>query len=130
MRWLGVRLQLLLTALLLLGVLVVADRSHYVCKMMGRAVAQCCCAGAHEPRIERAVAARSPDCCELIAASKQPFAAQAAPPPSLPLPLATLLPVDALPTPAFQLLDAPRPSARAPPALGPPLFIAHCTLLI
>lgn len=132
MRWFGVRLQLLLVALVVLLAAAASDRSHYFCKMMGRAVAECCCPGAHDASQNDGAAARAPDCCELLAASKQSVAAnhEATAPTLSATPVAVMLPGFEYSEPTFRLVETPRTLARAPPAIGPPLFISHCSLLI
>ena len=132
MRWFGVRLQLVLVALVVLLAAAASDRSHYFCKMMGRAVAECCCPGAHEDERGAEAAARAPDCCELIAASKQPVAAshEATAAELSEAGLAVTLPAFEYPLPSFRLLQVPALLARPPPAIGPPLFISHCALLV
>ena len=132
MRWLGVRLQLLLVALTVLLATVACDRSRYLCKMMGRAVAECCCAGRHDATRDAGATARAPDCCELIAAPQQRVAAshEATPVQLSGAALAAWLPAFDYPERSFRLLERPPSAARAPPAIGPPLFISHCSLLI
>lgn len=132
MRWFGARLQLLLVALVVLLAAVASDRSHYFCKMMGRAVAECCCPGAHDANQNDGATAQSPDCCELLAASKQPLAAhhQATAANPHAAALAVLLPAFEYSEPSFRVIETPRTLARAPPAIGPPLFLSHCALLI
>ena len=132
MRWFGVRLQLLLAALVVLLVAAVCERSLYFCKMMDRAVAECCCARAHDVHPNEGASVRAPDCCELIAVPKQRVvAAHEAAPVELSgaTPIA-MLPALEYPEPSFRLIERPPSPARAPPAIGPPLFISHCSLLI
>jgi hypothetical protein len=130
MRRFGVRLQLLVVALVVLLAAVASARSHYFCKMMGQAVAECCCPGAHEA--SASAAARAPDCCEVIAASKPAVAVshQATTVQFSEAGLAVMLPAFEYPQPSFRLLQTPALLARPPPALGPPLFISNCALLI
>jgi hypothetical protein len=132
MRSFGARLQLVLVALVLLLAAAASDRSHYFCKMLGRAVAECCCPSAHEAAQSEATTARAPDCCELMTSSKQPVAAhhEATAPSLSAMPLAVLLAPLQYSEPRCRLVEMPRSLARAPPALGPPLFISHCALLI
>lgn len=133
MRWLGVRLQLLLVGLVVLLAAAGADRAQYFCKMMGRAVAECCCAAEHDLAAQHARATlQVKDCCQLIARSSPSVAAahdqlmlQVAAPALL-----ALLPALEAPEPSFRLVEPWSPMARAPPAIGPPRFIAHCALLI
>ena len=132
MRWFGVRLQLLLVALVVLLAAAASERSPYFCKMMGRAVAECCCAGMHEPNRSAGATARAPDCCELIAVSKPAIATshEATPAQLSGAALAAVLPALEYLEPTYRLLQKPPSLARAPPAIGPPLFITHCALLI
>ena len=132
MRWFGVRLQLLLTALIVLLAAAASAPSHYFCKMTGRAVAECCCASELGPKAHRTARAEAPDCCELRSASHPPVVvSHNAAVPELPVAsLAATLPVLVYPEPTFRLLGAVPSAARAPPAIGPPLFISHCALLI
>ena len=132
MRWFGVRLQLLLTALIVLLAAAAADRSPYFCKMMGRAVAECCCGTEQRMHHSRSATVQSPDCCERFSPGQRPVASSHnATPPDFPAAaLVATLPafVDAEPT--FHVVAALRPAARSSPGVGPPLFISHCALLI
>ena len=132
MRWFGARLQLLLVALVVLLGVAASDRSHYFCKMLGRAVEECCCPGAHDANQNDGATARAPDCCELMAGSKQPVAAyhHATAPSLSATPVAVTLASFEYSEPSFRLVETPRTLARAPPAIGPPLFLSHCALLI
>jgi hypothetical protein len=99
---------------------------------MDRAVAECCCARAHDGHPNEGAIVRAPDCCELIAVSEQRVvAAHEAAPVELSgsAPIA-MLPAFDYPEPSFRLVERPPSLARAPPAIGPPLFISHCSLLI
>lgn len=133
MRLFGARLQLLLAALIVLLATAASDRSHYFCKMMGRAVAECCCGSEHRLQRSQAVSVRAPDCCERLAASPQPVATtvQTAALPDLPVAaLIATLPAVTFPEPSFRVAPALRPPVRAPPAIELPFFISHCALLI
>ena len=124
------QLHILLAALVALLVAVVSDRAHYFCKMADRAVEECCCPAEHEH--QSGPVARAPDCCEPLALLGRTLAVlpnDAAP--SAPhVAVAALLPMPELPVPSFELLASTPAAARAPPAIGPPLFLAHCALLI
>jgi hypothetical protein len=101
--------------------------------MMGHAVEACCCAAEHPQHRSRNATLRAADCCERLAASQQPVATSShnAALPDLPVAaLVALLPALTHPEPSYRLLPTLRSPARAPPALGPPLFISHCALLI
>jgi len=132
MRWFGVRLQLLLAALVVLLAAAACDRSLYFCKMMDRAVAECCCARAHDGHPNEGAIVRAPDCCERLAISKQGVVAshEAAPVQLSPAAFSATLPAFEYPEPSFRLVERPPSLARAPPAIGPPLFISYCSLLI
>jgi len=129
---LGARWRILLVALVALLAAFAADRSHYFCKMMGQAVAECCCAAGHGPKGDEGATARAPDCCELIAASERSVVApHAVAPPVVGAPalLATLPPLE-YPKRWFYVVASVPSLARAPPSMGPPRFLAHCALLI
>lgn len=107
-------------------------RAAYFCRMMERVMPSCCCAHEQEREAERAPRASAPDCCErLEAPSRSPAGgANAAVPLVAPAALLAVLP-------AYLELQAPlgvegafTPQARAPPSVGPPLFVVHCSLLI
>ena len=130
MRSLGALLYATLAALTVLLASIAADRTHYFCKMMGEAVAECCCPGQHEPA--ETVALRAPDCCERLVSAKRAVAATSVdatidvgPPVCV-----ALAPLVEAPTVDYRLHHARPATARAPPALGPPLFLSHCSLLI
>lgn len=132
MRWLGVRLQLLLTALIVLLASAAADRSQYFCKMMGRTVVECCCAVEHSQHRARRATVQAPDCCERLAASQQPLAITShdATLPDFALAMSVATPPFTHPERGFRVLPALDPAMRSPPGVGPPLFISHCALLI
>jgi len=133
MRWFGVRLQLLLTALIVLLAAAASDRSPYFCKMMGRAVAECCCGTEQHVQRSRGARAQAPDCCQRFSPSQQPLAttSHSATPPDFPdAALVATLPAFEGVEPSFRIVPVPRPAARAPPGVGPPLYISHCALLI
>lgn len=132
MRAVAARLQLLLVALAVLLAATAADRAHYFCQMTGRAMADCCCAGAPASAEDPPAAVRAPDCCQRLVPSNHP--AVAASDDAAPAVLtATFVALPAwleYPTRGFRLLETTPAAARAPPGLGPPLFLAHCSLLI
>ena len=107
-------------------------RTQYFCRMMNRVVATCCCEGADRHEEETSIPeVRATDCCQKIAAGSQSVVA-AVSNSDFSVPPAAV--VDAsMPTvliaPANFQFVAPSIQARAPPAIGPPLFIAHCALL-
>lgn len=125
-----------LLAVLLLAVLLPAGafaRAQYHCRMMGRTVTACCCASKHKAKASACeVQIRSRDCCERVSgASERDLASSAreAAPPVFPAGLAATLPALALDVPVAASVALSSPQARAPPGLGPPLFLAHCAFL-
>jgi hypothetical protein len=132
MQWFGARLQLLMAALMVLLATAASERSPYFCKMMGRAVIECCCDATHHAREQGGPAARAPDCCEAIRGSGQSVAAiDHATAPDLPAAaLIATLPSSDYPEQTFSLASGISSFARAPPAIGPPLFLSHCALLL
>lgn len=133
MRQFGVRLRLFLAALIVLLAAAASDRSHYFCKMMGQAVAECCCGSEHRPERSHGASVQAPDCCERLAASQQPLATTSHSVALPDVPVAALvatLPAFTPPEPSFRLLPARHSPARAPPVNRPPLFVSHCKLLI
>jgi hypothetical protein len=108
-------------------------RTQFFCHMMNRVVATCCCdsdAGHHgdtscEPQV------RATDCCEKTtkvarSATARSLATDFSVPPAA---LTATVPVPIYvfhQTVATQTLP---PQARAPPGVGPPLFVLHCSFL-
>jgi hypothetical protein len=107
-------------------------RTQYFCRMMNRVVATCCCEGAdrHEER-SASPEVRATDCCQKIAAESRSVAAAVSKTDfSVPAAVVVDAPTPLIPAaPASFAVVAPSIQARAPPAIGPPLFIAHCALL-
>lgn len=114
-------------------------RVHYFCRMMDRVMDSPCCeserdAAGLQPRGDLVVReeARAPDCCMRVDASRTGVAPN--PRYSLPVIQSAAL-VATLSHPVFTLppgstIDAHFEDARGPPPHGPPLFLAHCSLLI
>ena len=114
-------------------------RVHYFCRMMDRVMDSPCCESERaaarlrpDVRVELREEARPPDCCLRVEASR----AGVAPGPRYSLPV---VPAAALvATPGWSSFTLPPAiavstrfeAARGPPPLGPPLFLAHCSLLI
>ena len=114
-------------------------RAHYFCRMMDRVMdAPCCAADRNTDQLglwqqgRRREEARAPDCCVRVEASRGAIASS----PRLSMPV---VPSAALMTILEGWSFTPAPvtaararleQARAPPLLGPPLFLAHCSLLI
>ena len=133
MRSVAARLQLLLVALVVLLAAAASDRAHYFCKMMDRAMAECCCAGAANSAEEAGAAAvRGTDCCERLVPSTHAVVAAShdVTPGVFTASFVSLPPWFEYPTRTLRVLETTPAAARAPPAIGPPLFLAHCSLLI
>jgi hypothetical protein len=109
-----------------------APKTQYFCHMMGRVVASCCCAGEDgASKVECRAEARAPDCCERIESRKGhalPAAPEKATSGLSPVALSVL--PECVPPPPRRAPVARLREARAPPAVGPPLFLAHCAILI
>lgn len=129
MRSFGAHLHVVLLALVVMLVAAASDRAHYFCRMMDRSMAQPCCA---PERSTSGPAAGAPDCCErIIASTNSILAAARDATPDLRVALAATVPPPLeYPAPTSRLLVTNPTAARAPPAIGPPLFLAHCSLLI
>jgi hypothetical protein len=132
MRSFGARWVALFTALAVLLPASAFARAHYFCRMMDRVVDTCCCdadvrdeSASCEPQL------RSNDCCEKITAATRSAALGPAvtefhvPPAAL---SATVLAAAYVVPKSVGVLTLPL-QARAPPGVGPPLFIVHCSLL-
>jgi len=122
----------LLTAIALLLPSGAVARTYYFCRMMDRAQSACCCAGerASHDAVRRAEL-RRPDCCEQVAKPARATASTSLDP-ALDVPkaaLATLLPIEVWVGEALSATNAAPRQARAPPGVGPPLFITHCSFL-
>jgi hypothetical protein len=107
-------------------------RASYFCRMMERVMPSCCCAHAQEREAQRAPRASAPDCCERMEAPSRSNAspANAAVPLVAPAALLAVLPAYLDVLALLGVESAVTPQARAPPSLGPPLFVVHCSLLI
>ena len=133
MRSLRVQLIAVLTAFALLFPSSVFARTRFFCHMMNRVVATCCCdAGSKENDASRcAPQVRSSDCCERLSAAARAPALQAHVT-EISVPAAAMTVVVVAPLYVFRRatssVSLPR-QARAPPLVGPPLFLAKCSLL-
>jgi hypothetical protein len=131
MRPLRAQLIAVLTVLAVLLPGSVFARTEYFCRMMNRVVATCCCDAdsGHDPSYAAQV--RSTDCCERITTGTRSATLKATGNefsiPSLAIPATVLAPAYVFPR-VVHALVSPR-QARAPPGVGPPLFIMHCSLL-
>jgi len=123
-----------MTALALLVPAPLFARTQYVCHMIERVVTSRCCAGEHRSHdITPAPSVRSRDCCERIPAqAKSPVLGTFEQPQDLGAPACVGVPPETpYVVPIAAAAEVPRQVARAPPTpSGPPLFIAHCALLI
>jgi len=126
------RIFALLTAIAVLLPGGAAAPAHYFCRMMERVQPACCCAGArNEHTAVRRAEVRHADCCERLTQPSH-ATASAAEEPALAVPAAAVLavlPVYAWLGQAVSSDHSTARQARSPPSLGPPLFIAHCSLL-
>ena len=108
-------------------------RAHYFCKMMERVTPACCCAGQHHTAAAASGAkASAPSCCErLRSPTRASASAASAQAPDVPTAaLAVVLPDFALELDSAAVVNARNPQARAPPGVGPPLFVTYCAFLI
>jgi hypothetical protein len=129
------RLRIRIVALVLaFGIVLPAGasaRTEYFCRMMGKVVAHCCCGSGEANSDVARETVRATDCCERVS-TPGGASAQATLPATWDVPPATvtalLTPRDYAVTVATELA-LPSRSARAPPYVGPPLFILHCALL-
>ena len=134
MRRLRIQLIALVTALAVLLPGSAFARTQFFCRMMNRVVATCCCDAdanssddvSYQPQV------RATDCCEKV--TTQARSATAARvldtdfsvPPAL---LAATVPADVYVFPETVAILTRMAQARAPPGVGPPLFILNCSLL-
>lgn len=135
MRSLRNPLVTLLAALLMLLPGGASARTQYFCHVMGRVMPSCCCETeqqASDSSSERQV--RPEGCCELISSAGRAAMPRAV---SKATRLAGAAFVAVVPEPVRVTPSVPKsadartvPRTRAPPALGPPLFLAHCAFLI
>jgi hypothetical protein len=110
-------------------------RASYFCRMMERSVSSCCCAHARAKlakQTKRQTTVQAPSCCDrLTAPSRANGSAVSDGAPQVPsAALAAVLPHFLLAPLAEANVTAFAPSARAPPSVGPPLFLSHCSFLI
>lgn len=128
-----VRLVGLLTALAVLLPGTAFARGQYFCRMMNRVVATCCCEreGTSPPEARCVAKIRTTECCERISASARTPAVRAASTDIVvpPATIASTVPALEYVLPRVGATRALPAQARAPPGVGPPLFIAHCSLL-
>lgn len=133
MRPLRAQLIAVLTALAVLLPGSAFARTQYFCRMMNRVVATCCCDADSSRHDHPACTAqvRSSDCCERTPIATRSLTLKAMGN-ELSVPSAAIASI--VPAPAYvfprvvEALALPG-WARAPPIVGPPLFIVHCSLL-
>lgn len=123
-----------LTAVALLLPSTAFARTQFFCHMMNRVVATCCCDtdSSHEDEPSCTAQVRAADCCERISAATRSATPVKATGTEISVPsaaLASIVPAAAYVFPRMvESLTVPE-QARAPPIVGPPLFLVHCSLL-
>jgi hypothetical protein len=125
-------LALLATAAILLSS-GASGHSGYLCHMTGHVVAACCCAVQDSVRPNRAQPSAEPaDCCERLVSGARAgtMGTRAASPSLAGAALVAVLPSYEVALPAAESVAVVTRSSRAPPALGPPLFVVNCAFLI
>jgi hypothetical protein len=134
MRSLRVQLIAVLTAVAVLLPGGALGRTRFFCHMMNRVVATCCCDGdsKEDGASSCEVRVRSTDCCERLSAAARTPTLKALGTENISVPAAAvtaavLTPVYVFPR-TIASVSLPR-QARAPPIVGPPLFLAKCSLL-
>ena len=126
------RLFALVATLVALLAAAAPARAHFFCHMRDQVVAECCCPQEPHANGDQHVSVRAPDCCERIASVTRAAVATthdgaaSVPPPAI----VALLPVYAHLDPKSEAITVATALARAPPAIGPPPFLAHCRFLI
>jgi hypothetical protein len=123
----------LFTALAVLLPMSASGSARYFCRMMNRVVATCCCKG-HEPAAAKGYTGaqvRSSDCCEKVTTAARSASVRGVGSDFTiaPAALTGTLPASVYFAPSSVALRMPPAQARAPPGVGPPLFIVHCSLL-
>jgi hypothetical protein len=135
MHGLRTRIPVLLVALLVALPAGAAGRHQYFCRMMGRLMDACCCASAQADANAKPVLgpeAKAKDCCERVErAGREGIPALRDGALRIESPVVATLPalIAVEPAPVFSLRGINRERARAPPALGPPIFLKNCSLL-
>jgi hypothetical protein len=128
------RLALFVAVFLLLMPGVAVGKARYFCARMERAVDRCCCPSASAAALPRAVRLtaelEAADCCQRLEGASA-RALVAAPQTFSDVALALIEPVPGLPSARRESRDLPESWGRTErPSRGPPLFIAHCALLL
>ena len=135
MRSFRTHLLTLLAALLVLLSGGASARTQDFCHVMGRVMPSCCCeTDEHVSDSGSEVQIRSEGCCELISSpghaampSTRNEAAKLSAAPFLAI-VTESAPVTPDVPPSE--CETRSPQTRAPPGIGPPLFLAHCAFLI
>jgi hypothetical protein len=133
MRAVRLRLIALLAAVAILISSGASARSEYLCHMTGHVVAACCCAAFGSVRPSRARQAVQPaDCCERLfsGARAGTLGTRDASPSIAGAALVAVLQSYDVTLRAPHSVAVVTASSRAPPALGPPLFVVNCAFLI
>jgi hypothetical protein len=133
MRPLRVQLIALITALAVLLPGSAFARTQFFCRMMNRVVATCCCdTNANSADASCQPQVRATDCCEKVTTTARSATAARALDTDLSVPPALLtatVPVHVYVFPEAVGTLTRIAQARAPPGVGPPLFILNCSLL-
>jgi len=107
-------------------------RTQYFCRMMNRVVATCCCDSDGQSRVEaNSAQVRASDCCERLTTAARPAAVRAVAK-DFSVPPAALVATIPAPVYVFRTTFAAHTlpaQARAPPGVGPPLFVLNCSFL-
>jgi hypothetical protein len=131
MRPVSLRFLAFLATLLIALPSLASTRTHYFCRAMERVLPACCCARKAPTKPPEGSQVRAADCCEEISAAGRTVPATLSAPPTHVPPFALVATVPSFtvaPAPTSKV-STPVPNAQAPPGLGPPLFLKHCSLL-
>lgn len=133
MRPLRLQLIAVLTALAVLLPGSALARTKYFCRMMNRVVATCCCDSETSSSEDSSCGpqVQASDCCEKIttAARSATVRAKATAFSVPPAALTATVPTSVYVFPKTVATLALPAHARAPPGVGPPLFILNCSFL-
>jgi hypothetical protein len=108
--------------------------AQYYCRWMGEVMTSCCCRG-HDGEAraqgEQPDTLRGAACCELVDSSSDAApGTREAPAQVAAAAVVGRLPIELEVVVRGWLVSATPAQARAPPGVGPPLFLSHCSLLI
>jgi hypothetical protein len=131
MRRVSLRLLAFLVTLLVALPSLASARTHYFCRGMERVLSERCCAHEAPAKPFEGTEVRAVDCCETVAAAAHAGSAALTEPPKHvpPFALVASLPTFTVAAIPSSGASTPVPHAQAPPGLGPPLFLKHCSLL-